>query len=85
MKNPPTFDEFAHFIREFSGDSADQVITPDTQFERDLGVTGDDGDDLLIATEKRFHIQLVTEERSLRETFNMAPNEYLFHSEGGGV
>lgn len=84
MQKPPTFDEFANFIREFSGDFADQAITPETQFERDLGITGDDGNDLLVATEKRFHIQLVTEERSLRETFNMAPNEYLFHGEGIG-
>ena len=81
---PPTFAEFADFIREFSGHSSRQVITLDTQFERDLGITGDDGDDLLVATEKRFGVQLMTEKRTLRETFSMAPNEYLFHSEGFG-
>jgi hypothetical protein len=48
-------------------------------FEDDLGITGDDGIALLEATEKRFGVQL-----SLRETFNLGPNEFLFNGEGLG-
>src|SRR3954467_7674489 len=59
-------------------------ILPETQFERDLGLTGDDGDDLLEATEKRFKVALGNEETGIRDTFNLQPNEYLFNSEGWG-
>jgi acyl carrier protein len=77
-----TFDEFAEFIREHWSVPVRKQITPDTEFERDLGLTGDDGDDLLQATEKRFGVALGSEETGVRETFNLRQNEYLFHSEG---
>jgi hypothetical protein len=76
------FDEFAEFIREYWSVAGRKQITPETQFERDLGLTGDDGDDLLRATEERFGVQLCSEETGIRETFNLGPNECLFHSEG---
>jgi len=41
-----TFDQFAEFIREFWRVSTRKQITPDTQFERGLGLTGDVGDEL---------------------------------------
>jgi hypothetical protein len=77
-----TFDEFAAFIRQYWHVSHRKRVLPETQFERDLGLTGDDGDDLLKATEKRFGVTLGSEETGVRETFNLGPNEYLFHSEG---
>jgi acyl carrier protein len=77
-----TFDEFANFIREYWHVSDRKEISPETQFERDLGLTGDDGNDLLEATEKRFGVTLASEEIGVRETFNLGPNEYLFHAEG---
>jgi hypothetical protein len=77
-----TFDEFANFIREYRHVFDRKRVSPETQFERDLGLTGDDGSDLLEATEKRFSVSLCSEESGLRETFNLGPNEYLFHSEG---
>lgn len=77
-----TFDEFADFIREYWQVSDRKRISPETKFERDLGLTGDDGSDLLEATEKRFGVTLASEEKGLRETFNLGPNEYLFNSEG---
>lgn len=77
-----TFDDFAGFIREFWHVPARKPITLDTQFERDLGLTGDDGDELLLATQARFGVHLGSEENGIRETFNLGPNEYLFHSEG---
>ena len=80
-----TFDEFAAFTREYWSVANRKRITQETQFERDLGLTGDDGDDLLEATEKRFDVTLCSEETEVRETFNLKTNEYLFHSEGGGL
>jgi hypothetical protein len=38
-----TFDEFADFIREYWHVSDRKKVSPETQFERDLGLTGDDG------------------------------------------
>jgi hypothetical protein len=77
-----TFQEFASFIREYWHVSDGKNVSPETQFERDLGLTGDDGNDLLEATEKRFCVTLASEETGLRETFSLGPNEYLFHAEG---
>lgn len=77
-----SFDQFAEFIREHWSVSRRKQIMPETQFERDLGLTGDDGQDLLRATEKRFGVSLCSEETGVRETFNLGPNEYLFNSEG---
>lgn len=79
-----TFDEFAAWLREYWNVPAHKAIVPGTQFERDLGLTGDDGDDLLEATEKEFEVRLGNEETGVRETFNLQPNEYLFNSEGWG-
>jgi acyl carrier protein len=70
-----SFEEFAEFIRECGQLGHEERITPDTQFERDLGITGDDGDDLLRASEKRFGVKFT------RETFNLKPNEFLFGPE----
>ncbi len=78
----PSFDCFADFVRNQARLSAKKRITPDTQFERDLGITGDDGGQLLLATEKTFGICLHSEESGYRETFHLSPNEYLFNSEG---
>jgi acyl carrier protein len=83
-RQPPTFEGFAQFIREHTGVSQKKLITLETQFERDLGITGDDGDELLMATENRFGVRFVTNEYGLKELFNLKPNEYLFHSEGIG-
>lgn len=76
----PTFTEFEHFLRKHLDlDQHDKVI-PTTLFEDHLGVSGDDGVDLLDATEKQFGVSF----EPLWETFSMQPNEYLFHGEGFG-
>ncbi len=77
-----TFTDFAAWLREYRHVPVRTAITPETQFERDLGLTGDDGNDLLAATEKRFQVERSSEITGVRETFNLGPNEYLFHSEG---
>jgi hypothetical protein len=45
------FEEFATFIRKYQSIPARRQITSETPFERDLGLTGDDGPDLLRAAE----------------------------------
>ena len=80
-----TFEEFTNFIREFSGYSSKNIITPETLFEKNLGTTGDDGTELLEAVEKRFNVHLTDTNGDLRGTFSLGPNEYLFHSEGFGL
>lgn len=83
-KHDLTFDEFAAWLREYWDVPPRKEILPETQFEHDLGLTGDDGVDLLEATEKRFEVRLGDEETGVREIFNLQPNEYLFNSEGWG-
>jgi hypothetical protein len=78
-----TFEEFADFIREYGQLPDRTTISAETQFERDLGLTGDDGIDLLEATEKHFGVTFGSDETGVRETFNLSPNEHLFNSEGG--
>jgi hypothetical protein len=84
MADDVIFEEFAEWIREYWRMHARKKIMPETQFERDHGLTGDDGNDLLEATEKRFEVRLGNEETGVRQTFNLGPNEYLFNSEGWG-
>ncbi len=78
----PSFDMVAAFVREFTGLRGNHSITPETQLEADLGVTGDDGAALLEQAEQHFKVALISEEHGVRDTFNLGPNEYLFGSEG---
>jgi hypothetical protein len=77
----PSFDELAVFIRKWAMLPSDERIAPDTQFERDLGITGDDGGRLLHAIETHFDAQLATDEDGYRKTFDLKKNEFLFNSE----
>lgn len=77
----PSFEEYASFIRDFASIPATTPILPETLFEDDLEITGDDECELLEETEKRFGVQLAFPEHGLRETFNLGRGEYLFHAE----
>ena len=77
----PTLQQVIDFVREFSGD-VKSVITEGTRLEADLGITGDDGIEVLEEAEKRFGVSFATEERSFKETFGLGENEYLFNAEG---
>ena len=76
----PSINEVIIFVREFTLTQRD--ITAETRLEKDLGVTGDDGVDLLEAAEKHFHVALCDPEEGVRPAFGLGPNEYLFESEG---
>lgn len=77
-----TCDGLINLIHEECGISKKVKITPETLIEKGLGITGDDGVDLLRAIEKRFNICFPTDEKGFNELFGLAPDEYLFHSEG---
>jgi hypothetical protein len=47
-----------------------------------LGITGDDGAELLEAAEKRFNVSLTDGENGYRTIFKLGPNEFLFNAEG---
>ena len=72
----PSFDQLAEFVRDCAGLRTDKRIVEDTQFERDLGITGDDGADLLEAVERKFHVAFT------EDSFCLGVNEYLFGAEG---
>jgi hypothetical protein len=55
-RRPPSFDELAAFVREWAGIPNRKRIAPETLFEDDLGITGDDGCELLDETERRFDV-----------------------------
>jgi hypothetical protein len=78
----PEFADLATFVRSWAQVPDEEPIRPDTQFERDLGITGDDGGDLLLAVEKHFSIPLRTKGEGYRKAFRLEDNEYLFNSEG---
>ena len=79
-----SFEEFATFVRDWAKIPKPKEITPETLFEDDLGITGDDGCELLEEAERRFAVRLSSPERGYRETFDLAPHEVLFNSEGFG-
>jgi len=78
----PSFDEFAEFIREWARIPKRKQIAPGTLFERDLGITGDDGCELLEEAERRFGVCLSSPEHGYAQTFSLDANETLFHGEG---
>ena len=72
----PSFEDLAELIRKCQGLKADKPINPDSQFERDLGVTGDDGTELLQKIEQHYGIHFTP------ESFQLQDNEFLFNGEG---
>ena len=71
-----TTENLCDVIQESCALDPEERITPETPFQRDLGVTGDDGKEILEYVEKAFGITFS------RESFNLGHNEYLFDSEG---
>lgn len=82
MTSATTLAELIACIRESQGIKASKSISGDSLLERDLGITGDDGDELLQAIQERFGVSFAGADGTLREAFGLEKNEYLFHSEG---
>lgn len=77
-----SFENFVDFINDNFIFSDKVSITKDTLVEKDLGITGDDGDEFLLAIQDEFGIDFRDEKGSIRKAFDLKENEYLFHSEG---
>jgi hypothetical protein len=85
QENTPSFEDVADFVRGWAMVPTKRLITPGTQFERDLGITGDDGSELLEVAQERFKVNLRDVDNGYRRTFNLGPDEYLFNSEGWSI
>lgn len=82
MHKSPSLQEVEHFVRDFAGLRNDKQVTPQTRLDADLGITGDDGDDLLKAAAEHFGARLSDPVNGYRTTFSLAEDECLFHAEG---
>ena len=78
----PTVEDLSAVIREFAGLRPDRRINARTRIDRDLGITGDDGIDLLRTVETRFQVSVGLVDGRIRQVFGLGENEYLFGSEG---
>jgi hypothetical protein len=79
-----SFNDVPDFVRAWGRLPARRRICAETQFERDLGITGDDGSALLEAAQTKFGVDLAPNDSGYRTVFGLGPNEYLFNSEGFG-
>jgi hypothetical protein len=82
MQHSPAFQDVERFVRGFAALRHNQLVSPQTRLEADLGITGDDGDELLQSASKHFGAELAHPIRGYRDIFSLATDEYLFHSEG---
>lgn len=71
----PSFEEFVEVVRQCARLKRDQRIDPEMQFERDLGMTLDDGTELLEDLERHYGIEFGA------DSFDLKENECLFHSD----
>ncbi|MBK5721428.1 methyltransferase domain-containing protein [Dysgonomonas sp. Marseille-P4677] len=77
-----SFENFTNFINDNFIFSDKASLSRDTLVEKDLGITGDDGDEFLLAIQDEYGIDFCDETGSIRKAFDLKDNEYLFHSEG---
>lgn len=77
-----TLQNLVSIIRECQAFPEKDKITEASLLEKDLGITGDDGSELLEAIEKKFDISFSGPDGSLREAFGLSEGQYLFHGEG---
>lgn len=73
----PSLDDVAAFVREFAALPTRRALLPETKLDADLGITGDDGVELLDHAERRFDVALRSP-----ALFGLRPGEVLFGAEG---
>ncbi len=83
--NEVSIDDLITLICAHQGVSSKTKITIETRLEEDLGITGDDGCELLEEIQRRFSVSFAGADGSLRAAFQLEKDEYLFHSEGTGL
>ena len=74
-----SFESFADFVRAQLRLSGNRAIDETTIFESGLGVTGDDGSELLEAVQRKYGVVFTL------GSFRLRKGEYLFHPEGYGL
>lgn len=77
----PSLSQVIIFVHQFSKASLDSVHEQ-TRLEADLGITGDDGVEIIEAAEKTFRVDFCSTDQSFSTLFSLKENEYLFNSEG---
>lgn len=82
MNSEITLDRLIEFIRNHQRISKEIVIDQNSFLEKDLGITGDDGEEFLEAIERGFVVSFAGSNGTIREAFGLEKDEYLFHSEG---
>ena len=82
MNGSVALEDVIAFIRESQGIGAKKIISESSLLENDLGITGDDGCELLEEVQKEFGVSFSGADGTLREAFDLKRDEYLFHSEG---
>jgi acyl carrier protein len=85
MNQEATIENLINVIRKHQGIPQKKEITVGTLLEKDLGITGDDGCELLEAIEQEFGVSFIGADGTIREIFGLQKDEYLFHSEGIAV
>jgi len=85
MKQKPTLDDLISLIRTHQCISEQITINGSTLLEKDLGITGDDGSELLEEIENKYDISFSGENGTIQGAFELEEDEYLFHSEGEGL
>jgi hypothetical protein len=78
----PSLLDVANFVHAWTGMNNEFIVRSETRLEADLGVTGEDGEELLQAVAKEFGVELANPDDGYRTTFSLSANEYLFASEG---
>ena len=73
------FSAVADFVRQWCRLSPKLLLKPETQFEFHLGITGDDGCELLEAAEAHFRVDFGSTPGTV---FDLRHKEYLFNAEG---
>lgn len=77
-----TFDEVVRALRASQAIPGHVMITGATLLEDELGITGDDGCELLQEMESVFKVSFAGADGSLREAFGLDGDQFLFHGEG---
>ena len=76
MTKPCTLPELIDFIRENQGIARSKPVLVASYLEKDLGITGDDGSDLLEAIQDRYSISFTM------DSLGLSKGQSIFHTEG---
>lgn len=85
MRQTLTPDSLIALIREHQRVAPKLEIGENSLLEKDLGITGDDGCELLEAIQEKFEISFLGQDGTIKDAFNLKDGQYLFHSEGMGL